>query len=49
MFIELGKWSRDLNSVFASKDCLFGGVKLANNADSGKYVYTSCVIGFDSL
>ena len=27
-------------------DCLFGGVKLAGNADPEKYVYTSYGIGF---
>ena len=30
---ELDTWSRDLNSDFTLKDCLFGGVKLAENAD----------------
>ena len=27
---ELHTWSRDLNSYFTLKDCLFGGVKLAS-------------------
>ena len=29
------------------KDCWFGGVKLAKNADPDKYVYTGYVIGFN--
>ena len=36
---ELDTWSRDLNSGFTLKDCLFGGVKLAKNVDRDKYVY----------
>ena len=35
---ELDTWSRDLNSVFTSKYLLFGGVKLAKNADPDKFV-----------
>ena len=42
-------WSRDLNSDFTLKDCLFGGVKLRKNADPDKYVYIGYGIGFDSL
>ena len=34
-------------SDFTLKDCLFGGVKLAKNADSDKEVYTGYDIGFD--
>ena len=33
---ELDTWSRDLNSDFTLKDCLFGGVKLAKYADPDK-------------
>ena len=33
---ELDTWSQDLNSDFTLKDCLFGDVKLATNADPGK-------------
>ena len=40
--------SRDLNSDFTLKDCLFGGVKLAENADPDKYVYSGHGIRFDS-
>ena len=29
-------WSRDLNSAFTLKDCLFGGAKLAENANADK-------------
>ena len=45
---KLNAWSRDLNSDFNLKDCLFGGVKLAKNADLDKYVYSGYSIGFDS-
>ena len=44
----LDSWSRDLNSDFSLKDCLFGGIKLATNADPGKYVYSGYGIRFDS-
>ena len=33
---ELDTWSQDLNSDFSLKDCLFGGNKLAKNADPDK-------------
>ena len=45
---ELNTWSRDLNTVFTLKDCLFGGVKLATNADPDKYVHSGFGIAFDS-
>ena len=45
---ELDTWSRDLNSDFILKDYLFGGVKLAKNADPDKYIHTGYGIGFDS-
>ena len=45
---ELDTWSRKLNSDFNLKDYLFGGVKLAENAESDKYVYGGYGIGFDS-
>ena len=41
-------WSRDLNSDFTLKDCLFGVVKLAKNDDCDKYVYSGYGIGFGS-
>ena len=44
---ELDTWSRDLNSDFNLEDCLFGGCKLAKNADPYKYVYSGYSIGFD--
>ena len=44
---ELDRWSRDLNSDFTFKDCLFLGVRLAKNADSNKYVYAGYGIGFN--
>ena len=37
---ELGTWSRDLNSDFTWKDCLFRGVKLSKTADPDKYMYS---------
>ena len=45
---ELDTWSRDLNSDFTVKDCLFGGVKFSKNADPDKYAYTGCGVGFNS-
>ena len=39
---------RDLNFDFTLKDCLFGGVKVAKNADPEKFVYSGHGIGFDS-
>ena len=38
----------NLNSDFTLKDCLFAGVKLAESADLGKYIYTGYVVRFDS-
>ena len=37
------KWSRDLNTHFTLKDCLFG----SKNTDPGKYKYSGYDIGFD--
>ena len=45
---ELDTSSRNLNSDFTLKNCLFEGAKLAKNTDPDKYAYSSCVIGFDS-
>ena len=45
---ELDTWSRDLNSYFTLKGCLFGGVKLAKNADLDKYIYSGYGSRFDS-
>ena len=45
---ELATWSRELNSDVNLKDCLFGGVKLAENAEQDKYVYSGYGIGFAS-
>ena len=44
---ELDTWSRDLNSDFILKDCLFGGVKLSQSAYPDKYIYTCYSIRFD--
>ena len=40
-------WSGGLNSDFALKDCLLGGIKLATNSDLDKYVYIGYEIRFD--
>ena len=44
---KLGTWSRDLNTGFTLKDCLFGSVKLVRNTDPDKYVCTGYGIGFN--
>ena len=44
----LNQWPRNLNTYFTLANCLFGSVKLTNNADPDKYVYTGYGIGFDS-
>ena len=46
---ELDTWSQDTNSDFTLKNCLFGSVKLTENADLDKYKYSSYDIGFDLL
>ena len=43
----LDTWSRDVNSDFTLKDCLFGGVKLVKNADPDKHVYIGYGIELD--
>ena len=40
---KLDAWSQDLNSDFASRDCLFVGFKLDKNANHDKYVYSHLV------
>ena len=45
MVYKLNAWSQDFNSGF-TLNCLFGGLKLAINADPDKYIYTGYVIGF---
>ena len=37
-----------LNTLFTLNNCLFGSVKLTNNADSDKHKYSRYDIGFDS-
>ena len=44
---KLDTWSRDLNSDFTLKYCLFGGVKLAKNDDLDDCIYIGYSIGFD--
>ena len=47
IFYILNQWLRDLNTDFTLGNCLFGSVKLTQNADSDKYIYTGYGIGFD--
>ena len=44
---ELDTGSRDLNTEFTLKDCLFEVLKLTKNADTDKYKYSGYGIGFD--
>ena len=44
----LGLQLRNLNTDFTLGNCLFGSVKLTENADLDKYKYTGYGIGFDS-
>ena len=48
MIYELDTSSREFHSGFILKDCLFGGVELAENAKSDKYMDSGYCIGFDS-
>ena len=43
----LNQWPRDLSTDFTLDNCLFASVKLANNADPDKYIYTGYGIVFD--
>ena len=43
---DLDSWPRDLGNDFTLGGCLFGGFKLAKNADPDKYVYSGYGIGF---
>ena len=43
----LNPWLRNLNTDFTWRNCLFGFVKLINNAHPDKYKYRACGIGFD--
>ena len=45
---ELDIRSHELHTDFRLKYCLFGVVKLTNNAGHDKYFYTGYGIGFDS-
>ena len=48
MSYTLGLQLRNLNKNFTSGNSLFGSVKLAENADLDKCIYTGYDIGFDS-
>ena len=41
-------WPKDLNADFTLKNCLFGAVKLTENADPDKYSYSGYGIWFNS-
>ena len=43
---KLDAWLRDLSSDFTLKDCFFGEVKVAKNADPGTCVYSGHGIVF---
>ena len=45
---ELNIRSQDSKAEFTLKDCLFGALKLTNNANLNKYSYSGYGIGFDS-
>ena len=45
---ELNIWSRDLDTDFTLKDCLFGTLKPTKNGDPDKYSYSWYGTGFDS-
>ena len=45
---KLGTLSQDLNFDFSLKDCLFGTVELAKNADPDRYSYSGYGVRFDS-
>ena len=45
---KLDEWSKDLNTDFTLRNCLFGAVKLTENADPDKYEYNGYGIGFES-
>ena len=45
---ETDRWSKDLNTDFTIKDCLFGAVKISKNADPDKYSCLGYGSGFDS-
>ena len=45
---ELNICSQDLNAEFTLKNCLFGNVRVTNNAEPNKYPHIGCGIGFDS-
>ena len=45
---ELNISSQDLNAEFTLKDCMFGAVKVTENAYPNKNSYLGYEIGFDS-
>ena len=45
MFLTQSPW---LRTDFTLGNCLFGSVKLTNNVDLDKYIYTVYGVGFDS-
>ena len=45
---DLDTWSRDLNTEFTLRDCLFRAVKLTKKYHPDEYGYSCHGIGFDS-
>ena len=45
---ELDRWSRETNTDFTLKDCLFEALKITKNADPDKHKFRCYAIGFDS-
>ena len=45
---KLGSQLKKLDTDFTLRNCLFGSVKLTNNADPDKYKYIGYALGFDS-
>ena len=45
---ELDSWPLNFDADFTLGGCLFGGVKLAKNADPDKYSYSGYGIRFDT-
>ena len=48
IFYTLSSWLRNLITDFTWSNCLFGSVKLTNNADPEKYKCSGYDIAFDS-
>ena len=45
---ELNRWSKDLNTDFSLRNCLFGAVKIAKTANPDRYKYSTYDVVFNS-